>query len=230
MFFGDFLPWTIFLPAGIWLFFRSGWWREDRTARFALVWLVAMTGLLSLMRFKRDDYLLPAYPGAALFLGRVADRCWSNFDESRHASLRKWALFAFGSLVMMSIVGWLVYVDWTIPRKEPTREYQLFAKRIREFASPTQPVLFFRTDRHALVFHVGQPVALFVEWEKLDAWAARPDPVYVVMPAQTAREWALYLKSGRLEEVARNTPADGQEHEKPLVLLRTRSNNGPRDP
>jgi hypothetical protein len=127
-------------------------------------------------------------------------------------------------------VGWLVYVDWMIPRKEPTREYRDFARRIREFAPPTQPVLFFRSDRHALVFHVGQPVALFVEWEKLDAWAARPDSAYVVMPAQSAQEWPLHLKLGRLEEVARNTPADGQEHEKPLVLLRTHSNKCSSDP
>jgi 4-amino-4-deoxy-L-arabinose transferase-like glycosyltransferase len=230
MFFWDFLPWSALLPAAVWIFCRQSWWREDRTARFALIWLVAMTGLLSLMRFKREDYLLPAYPGAALFLGCVAEGCWRSFDQSRRTTQQKRALFAFAFLVTVSVVGWLVYVEWMIPRKEPTREYQTFAKRIREFAPPAQPVLFFRTDRHALVFHVGQPVALFVEWEKLDAWAARPDPVYVVMPALTAREWPLHLKAGRLEEVARNTFADGQEHEKPLVLLRTRSNNDRSDP
>jgi 4-amino-4-deoxy-L-arabinose transferase-like glycosyltransferase len=230
MFFWDFLPWSVFLPVAVWLFYRNGWWRQDRLARFAFIWFIAITGLLSFMRFKRDDYLLPAFPGAALFLGCVAER-WSGACSLAHLTKhQKRASLVFGVIVIVCVAGWLVNLSSVMPRAEPTREYQRFAERIREFAPPEQPVLFFRTDRHALVFHVGQPVEVFVEWEKLDAWTARPEPVYVVMPALTVSEWPLHLTSGRLEEVARNTSPDGREHEKPLVLLRTRSNNHSGDP
>jgi 4-amino-4-deoxy-L-arabinose transferase-like glycosyltransferase len=226
MFFWDFLPWSVFLPVAAWMVIRKGWWRQDRMARFSLVWLVAMTVLLSFMRFKRDDYLLPAYPGAALFLGCVVERWYASVDPLRLSSRRRWLRFAFGAIVAGCVIFWLFNLEWTIPNLEPTREYKVFAARIRELATPSQPVLFFRTDRHALVFHVGQPVEVFVEWEKLDAWTARPDPAYVVMPAHTVAEWPAHLKSGRLEEVARNTCPDGREHEKPLVLMRTRANGG----
>jgi hypothetical protein len=69
---------------------------------------------------------------------------------------------------------------------------------------------------------VGRPNDTFVEWEKLDAWAARPEPSYVVMPPKSAAEWPLYVKSGRLEELLSNQDLAGGRHEQPLVLMRTR--------
>src|SRR5207249_6513071 len=43
----DALPWSLLLiPAGI-IFLRHGAWRRDREARFGLLWLVAITAVLS---------------------------------------------------------------------------------------------------------------------------------------------------------------------------------------
>jgi len=70
----DLLPWSLLLlPALVW-WFRNGGWREDATGRFGLLWAVTMTVLLSLARYKRADYLVPAYPGYALFLGSAVVR------------------------------------------------------------------------------------------------------------------------------------------------------------
>jgi 4-amino-4-deoxy-L-arabinose transferase-like glycosyltransferase len=229
MFLWDFLPWSIFLPIAAWYWFRKNWWRCDSEARLGLVWLVSMLLVLSCMRFKRSDYLLPAYPGAAIFLGCIAER-W--YKEASARLLRKWLVLmclSFGLIILGCVVGWLVNVDWAIPDKEPALEHRTFAARIRASAPPSRRVLFFRTESHALVFHVGQPIDLFVEWEKLDALAGRREPTYVVMPAKVADEWRQHLNSGRLEEIARNTPANGVPHEKPLVLLRTCSNQGSDD-
>jgi hypothetical protein len=128
----------------------------------------------------------------------------------------------FGLIVTGCIAFWLLNVDWYVPRLETTREYTRFAQEIRDYSPPGEPVVFFRTEAHALVFHVGRPIEVFVEWERLDAWAARSRSAYVVMPARVAEEWPRHLKAGQLEEISRNSPADGRPHEKPFVLLRSR--------
>jgi hypothetical protein len=96
---------------------------------------------------------------------------------------------------------------------------------------PRQEVALFWTENHALAFHLGRPLAIFVEWERLDNLAAQAEPTYVVMPPEVAAQWPRYLTSGRLEEVFRNTDLSGAaRHEKPLVLLRTRPRNFPTSP
>ena len=51
-------------------------WRNDAVARFGLAWLVGVLVILSAAKFKRADYLAPAYPGAAIFLACLCER-WS---------------------------------------------------------------------------------------------------------------------------------------------------------
>jgi hypothetical protein len=116
---------------------------------------------------------------------------------------------------------------------------------VRRLAPAPRPILFFRTEAHAAAFHVGRPLALFVEWDKLNAWAAGPEPAYVVMPAKVAAECPRFVRPGRLQEVLRESagPAEpawslpawlparlrrdlerfqaGEGHERPLVLLRS---------
>jgi 4-amino-4-deoxy-L-arabinose transferase-like glycosyltransferase len=72
----EFLPWTLFLPqaliaVGKWQgdHEREGWW-------FALCWLVAILGFFSLSTGKRDIYILPAFPAAALLVGWVWSGWW----------------------------------------------------------------------------------------------------------------------------------------------------------
>src|SRR5207248_623155 len=60
---------------------RRGYWRAGPEARLGLAWLAAATLVLSCAAFKRGDYLLPAYPGAALFLGSIfsnEERRWRD--------------------------------------------------------------------------------------------------------------------------------------------------------
>ena len=72
----EFLPWTLFLPqaliAGLKLHRhqdRDGWW-------FALCWLVTVLGFFSLSTGKRDIYILPVFPAAALLVGWIWSRWW----------------------------------------------------------------------------------------------------------------------------------------------------------
>jgi 4-amino-4-deoxy-L-arabinose transferase-like glycosyltransferase len=71
----EFLPWTLFLPQVLITGVKrrrhrglEGWW-------FALCWLVTILGFFSLSTGKRDIYILPAFPAAALLVGWVWS-CW----------------------------------------------------------------------------------------------------------------------------------------------------------
>jgi hypothetical protein len=180
--------------------------------------------ILSCSRFKRADYLLPAYPGAALFLGSVAERWYLGC---------RWQRFFAGSfalLVGLIALGWGVYVKYVLPKQDSGQEYRRFAQEIRRRAPAPQMVFFFRAEAHALAFHVGRPIDSILEWENLDYWASRPGIFYVVMPAENAEEWPSYLKMGQLEEVLRTNDLPGDSHSRCLVLMRTRSDLGPPTP
>jgi 4-amino-4-deoxy-L-arabinose transferase-like glycosyltransferase len=209
----DFLPWTPALcaqPQG-----------TDPEARFGLVWLGAMVLLLSCMRFKRADYLLPAYPGAALFLGATAER-W--YRAARAAAPRRALALGPLSIALVAgacVLGWWVYVAHHLPRLERGHGYARFAAEIRRRAPAPEPVILFRTKPHALTFHLGRPVDTLLEWENLDWWAGRPNPRYVVMPPELVRECPRRVKSGRLIEVLRSTDLAPGGRERTLVLLKT---------
>jgi hypothetical protein len=245
----DLLPWSLLLPPAGWWFLKRGCWRSDPEARFGLIWLLGIVILLSCARFKRADYLLPAYPGAALFLGCVLER-WRtkrrtaggerehelmsashSADARRSVATRTFGLphgdLVFGHFAtivfLLSPMGWWVYLDRVLPGQEPAREDGRFAAVIRRLAPAPELVIFFRVEAHALAFHVGRPLATVLEWENLDIWASRPGSHYIVMPPDCARDWPNYVTSGRLIEVARNTDLAGGRHEHPLVLVRTQA-------
>jgi 4-amino-4-deoxy-L-arabinose transferase-like glycosyltransferase len=219
----DLLPWSPLIIAAGWYYWRGGAWREDGEARFGLVWLITMTVVLSLARFKRADYLLPAFPGAALFLGCAAERKAKGERDKAKLTLSPSPLaVGLGVIVMGCVAGWYVYLNMILPGQEPAREYQRFATAIRRQVPAPELVLFFRAEAHALAFHIGPPIDTFLEWENLDIWAGRPGCHYIVMPADCAAEWPQHVTSGRLEEVLRSTDfAGAKNRQRPLVLVRT---------
>lgn len=218
----DLLPWSLLLPAAAWLVIRRDWWRPDPEIRFGLVWLLVMVFCLSCSRFKRADYVLPAYPGAALFLGCVAERAYRRWRDRAALLLTSCGLI-LGSL----LVAWWFYLACFLPLQEPRQEFRRFAEEIRRLAPAPQMIIFFRAEAHALAFRVGKPIDTILEWENLDVWSSRPETYYVVMPPENAVEWQEYLELGQLEEVLRSTDLAGGAHAHPLVLLRTRPGAGP---
>jgi hypothetical protein len=122
----------------------------------------------------------------------------------------------------VTALAWSVYVTWVLPAGEPAREYRRFAAAVRGHAPAPAPVVFFRTEAHALAFRVGRPLEILVRWEELNDRLARPGIHYVVMPDASVAEWPRFLHGACLEEVTRNTELANGHHEHPLVLLRGR--------
>jgi 4-amino-4-deoxy-L-arabinose transferase-like glycosyltransferase len=226
----DFLPWSLLVPASLVYMWRR---RTDTDARLGAVWLLAVLGLLSCMSFKRSDYLLPAFPGAAWMLG-CALEAWYGQRRPR------WAVLGLGSVAGTMVALWLAYILVVVPRVEATRSHRPFAEVVRRHTAGK--VLFFRAEAHHVAFLVGPPLKSLLEWENLDIWAGKGESTYVILPPESLQEWPGQLKSGTLEVVARSEDLvprankvpwlprwlqdlDGtalDNHERPLVLVRTR--------
>src|SRR5262249_42952779 len=139
----DFLPWSLLLPPAFWLLWRSG--RDDPEARFGAVWLLAVFLLLSCARFKRADYLLPAYPRAALLVGSFLER-----------QLRgKIVPAACAATLLTAALGWSLYLAELLPGPEAVPDTRPFAAAIRQHAPAPHLILFFRAENHVLAYHVG---------------------------------------------------------------------------
>jgi hypothetical protein len=174
--------------------------------------------VLSCARFKRADYLLPAYPGVALFLGCVGEH-WLR--ECAQPARRR-ALAGIALVASLMVALWVCRVDWQLPARESYRDYRMFAERIRLLAPRPEEVLFFRTEAHPLAFHVGRPLATVVQWGELETRLRQPGTHYIVTPPQYAQEVPLHVHDFHLESILLNTDLSGGEHEHPLALLRAR--------
>jgi 4-amino-4-deoxy-L-arabinose transferase-like glycosyltransferase len=210
LFAANFLPWSLTVPVAGWLIWRKGWWRDDPEIRFAAIWLIAILGVLSCVSFKRADYMLPAYPGAALLIGCVGERHFASAVNRRKLA------WGFGIAAGGCVVGWIVFLHAVMPGKDRQLEYQSFAAEIRHYCPAPDPLGFFRTESHALAFHVGRPLDIFVEWEKLAERMERTTPQFIVMPLARFQECPEHVPADRLEKLLTSS------HVKPLVLVRTR--------
>ncbi len=205
------LPWSLLLPFA-WLRL----WRDDPVARLGLAWLAGAFVALSAAHFKRADYLLPAYPGAAIFLGCCLERLLAS-------SWRRTALASVSIVSLIMIGGWVHRIGWGLPSEESYRDYRSFSALIRRGAPPPESVLFFRAEAHALAFRVGRPLRHVVQWHELYDQLRQPGVSWIVLPPAAADEAREKLPGVELVEVARNTTLSGGRHERPLVLLRALS-------
>jgi 4-amino-4-deoxy-L-arabinose transferase-like glycosyltransferase len=233
--FYDMLPWSLAVPGAIYWFYHNRETRQDDAACLGLIWLAAIGLFFSCMSFKRADYLLPAYPGMAIFLGACAERWWRRRGRpealarteseslgcaSSSERFSKFAWASFFAILFVYAVGWKVYDIWFIPAEEKAWPYRAMAQEIRRHTQG--PVIFFRAESHLLMYHLGQPVDTILEWENLEWWVNRPMPVYIVMPKDSARDWRDHLGSGSLEEVLHTIDYASGKRDRPLVVLRSR--------
>jgi 4-amino-4-deoxy-L-arabinose transferase-like glycosyltransferase len=211
------LPWTLPLNfLTVWTL-RSGRWREDRPFRFGLVWFVVMVAVLSAAQFKRADYLLPAFPGAALAFGCAAQR-W--LAARQRDGSRAFAKGLFGVLVAGALAVWPVMWFVVEPAEAAKQEKRPFAAAVRAAAPRPRTVLLFRTESHLLAYHLGPPLHTLVEWGELKDALAAPGPHVVVMPPEYVAD-AARITGRALVPVAALADYTTVRPHRPLACLRT---------
>ena len=213
----DFLPWTPALALLVMWAIRSGRWREDGTLRLGLLWFAVMFAVLSTAKFKRADYLLPAFPGAAVALGCAAEAWLASRTNPRTVRGVK---RAFGATLLAVAAGWLVMTYRIEPAQQAREEKRAFAERIRSQAPAPNTVLLFRAESHLLAFHLGRPLHTLVELGELNDRLARSGPHVVVMPPEYVYP-AERIVGRRLVVVATLADHTPGKPARPLVFLRT---------
>jgi len=96
----DLFPWVVFLPGAL----VQVWRRASRPYRgrllFPFAWLMGSLVFFSVVSFRKDEYMLAAYPAAAVLVGYFLDY-YVETQES-DARLRKWVVAAF---VIMAVAA-----------------------------------------------------------------------------------------------------------------------------
>jgi 4-amino-4-deoxy-L-arabinose transferase-like glycosyltransferase len=82
-----FLPWIIFLPAAFICSFQA--WRRKKEDEgdhlFPLVWFLVVFGFFTFSKGKRELYILPLYPAAAIITGKL----WADYFTGQENSFVK---------------------------------------------------------------------------------------------------------------------------------------------
>ncbi len=211
----DALPWT---PVAAYLGWKA-WQRPadtvDRDALLGLIWWVSMLVVLSCMHFKRADYLLPLYPGLALWLGCLAERCYLHMSPSWQRLGRR----GLATVALMVLLGWWGYDRWLVPQLEAPRQQRRFAVAIRQQVPVPEVVHFFRVEEHLLAYHLGRPIHTLVEWPDLLLALAGPGPHWLLVSEPTLAELQATLPSLQIRQVLRNIDYLAAEPDEPLVLI-----------
>jgi 4-amino-4-deoxy-L-arabinose transferase-like glycosyltransferase len=96
---GDFLPWFLFLPSA--LIYGLSEKGRSRGFMFAFIWFSLLFVSFSLIKGKRDFYLLPLYPAAALMVGYL----WNALSERPERVEKKLFTIPLLLLAIVSVVS-----------------------------------------------------------------------------------------------------------------------------
>ena len=214
----DFLPWTPLLNCLALWSIRTGRWRSDPHFRIAFLSCMTMIFVLSTAQFKRSDYLLPAFPFAAIALGCAAETWLTSRISSNAVRAGRWV---FGGLIGAAVVCWLAMLFVIEPTEQKRETKRKFAALIRSHAPAPHTILQFRMESHLLTYHLGRPVYTFMEWHELNEILAQPGPHFVVMQAEYVYPASEIIKSRKLIEIARGQEFAVGKPVRPLVFLRT---------
>ena len=110
----DFLPWTLFLPWAFVSGYRQIKSEKRKEVLFLFVWFAFLFLFFSLSKAKKENYLLPLYPAAALGLGNWLAPHWRSSGKVAERLDELWIPVMLitllsvlaGAIILLSPVGW----------------------------------------------------------------------------------------------------------------------------
>jgi 4-amino-4-deoxy-L-arabinose transferase-like glycosyltransferase len=141
---GDMFPWSLFLPAALWIqarrsikFIKAIWASsktgvlEDQTgddkrvrlATLLIIWIIVIVGFFSLSRSKEDLYILPIYPAAAALVGGLLSAFIKEKLSTPWQHATRWTTALLASII--SVIGAAVLYLFAL-----TAHYNLAGARI----------------------------------------------------------------------------------------------------
>ncbi len=119
-----FLPWAIFLPWAVYDIFSQGFGEKKKEVLLLFVWFAFLFLFFSLSKGKKDNYLLPLYPAAAILVGKWLATFWGRLEESGETGGRLW--IPMGLVTLLFAAGWLIILF---------RPFKSFPKEIETYFS-----------------------------------------------------------------------------------------------
>lgn len=200
----DLLPWTPLLVVAL---FKMP--KGDPVARFGVDWLVAMLLVLSASRFKRADYLIPAYPAVAIVIGCWAERWWQHRQETTC----RWVSGAFVAMLLACPLGWYLFDQQVTMAEQAKRDPIAVAKRLQDLHPPG--IVFYRVENHLLAYQIGRPIRTLTAWDDvLTLWKSEPHHLVVLPESEVAS-----LPPG-VETVFTSREIAPQMTHRPIVVIR----------
>ncbi|HXX33936.1 MAG TPA: hypothetical protein VEM15_05605, partial [Thermodesulfobacteriota bacterium] len=114
----EFVPWVVFLPTAFVLGVRKKFAKREEFL-FLSIWFIFIFLFFTLSKGKKDNYLLPLYPAAALMVGTVWDRGFESEDGKKGFLIGLFFLvflFFAGSVLFLLNIPQRFYpalTDWT---------------------------------------------------------------------------------------------------------------------
>ena len=115
-----FLPWTLYLPGAVYLYFFHQTRDERRELLFPLIWAAGIFLFFSISKTKRSEYLLPIFPALALMVGYLLDRAFLYWEDGIFwRRLVAWPTYIFLTVCLLAGLGlplysWRMAGDWLL--------------------------------------------------------------------------------------------------------------------
>jgi len=176
----DFSPWSWLFPPTVWWLYRSEKWRDPRV-QLALLWFFVFLAFLSIAATKRQLYLLPAFPAAALLLGTwLAEVSGPRGDEESRAGKIAVPMYSW-ALVMLFLVlgGALLWVATNLESVSSGRDFN--SQELEIVANIGMPLIVFGITLILAAFAIGSAWRLGGNGSALLAIGATHVAIYTVI-------------------------------------------------
>ncbi|MCC7146651.1 MAG: hypothetical protein IT443_09410 [Phycisphaeraceae bacterium] len=145
-----FLPWSRLFFVGVVVVIKQGWRKHPLTP--AILWVVLVLAFFSIPVLKRDDYLLPAYAGAAVLVGWLIQEA-----VKRWPGAGKWLPGATVAVALIFLAVSVANDFWWKPQTKDRMGDRVkeFAQVIRQETAGSRRIVFVKTGYHPLQALLG---------------------------------------------------------------------------